>query len=102
MGSAKAAIVDPPKPVAATAPVPTPPPVVASAPAAQGGTWYTVDDRVRMHVSPSDAAPAIAMPRVVPLTMLTKASDWGLFRYATAEGGQAQGCILLANVESAG
>lgn len=113
MGSAKAAVVDPPKPVAATpqpvvtppmasAPVPTSPPAIASAPAASGGIWHTVDDRVRMHVSPSDAAPAIAMPRAVPLTMLTKASDWGLFRYATAEGGHAQGWILIANVQKAG
>ncbi|MDA0702006.1 MAG: hypothetical protein O3A96_02030 [Proteobacteria bacterium] len=111
MSSAKAAIADPPKPVAPTprpvvtaptAPVPTSPPVTTRAPAVQGGTWHTVDDRVRMHVSPSDAAPGIAMPRAVPLTMLTRASDWGLFRYATAEGGHAQGWILIASVESAG
>lgn len=106
LGSTKAADVDPPKaeapaPMAAT-PAPAPSAMAANAPPARPGPWHTTDDRVRMHISPADSAPGIAMPRVVPLTMLAQAKDWGLFRYETADGGQAQGWILMANVEKRG
>ena len=69
-----------------------------ASPVRNPGPWYTLHNDVRLHLEPRDSSASVAMPNHVPLTLLTKTGDWGRFQYRAADGSQADGWIVVANI----